>query len=250
MEELELKDIADDLVIINKHTIDKLFTLNHCSDCIALYIFYYKTAKWQKTNKIKATDRYVMKSLKWSSSKLTKIKNILKENGLIEIIQSRKNGKIDGWYLKINYLIHEKKLSNTKIKIEDSKNISLQDLVFSRSCTEKTNTINNNINTINNNINANEEQNGKNELNALDKLAYNFNEIWKIYPNKKGRVKSYQYYCQFILGRKVNGITYKLTNEQIYDAVVSYSNEVKGKEKQFILNGSTFFNTRIIDYIS
>lgn len=106
----------------------------------------------------------------------------------------------------------------------------------------------NNINS--NNINMNNINSANTELSVPDKLAYNFNEIWKIYPNKKGKIKAYQYYCQFILGRKVNGITYKLTNEQIYDAVVSYSNEVKDKDKQFILNGSTFFNTRILDYIS
>lgn len=103
----------------------------------------------------------------------------------------------------------------------------------------------------NNNKNNNKEyKENTSSLDYLDKLAYNFNEIWNIYPNKKGRIKAYQYYCQFILGRKVNGVIYKLSNEQIYDAVKNYSIEVKDKDKQYILNGSTFFNTRILDYIS
>ena len=54
--EIKLNDIADDLLILNKATIDTLFDLDNCSDCIALYVFYYKTAKWQKTNIIKAND--------------------------------------------------------------------------------------------------------------------------------------------------------------------------------------------------
>ena len=48
--QLKLNDIADELLIVNKITIDKLFNLENCTDCIALYLFYYKTAKWQKTN--------------------------------------------------------------------------------------------------------------------------------------------------------------------------------------------------------
>ena len=86
--EIKVNDIADNLLILNKTTIDALFKLNSCSDCIALYIFYYKTAKWQKTNVIKATDNYVESSMNWSHNRLLKIKTILKEKGLIDIIQN------------------------------------------------------------------------------------------------------------------------------------------------------------------
>ena len=54
MQEIKLNDIADGLLILNKITIDKLFQLENSADCIALYVFYYKTAKWQKTNQPKA----------------------------------------------------------------------------------------------------------------------------------------------------------------------------------------------------
>ena len=49
-QQTNLNDIADDLLIINKITVEKLYSLKNCADCIALYIFYYKIAKWQKTN--------------------------------------------------------------------------------------------------------------------------------------------------------------------------------------------------------
>lgn len=83
MEELRLKDIADELLILNKKTIENLFKLENCCDCIALYIFYYKTAKWQKANTIKANDTYVLKCLNWGVKRLRNAKTTLKDNGFI-----------------------------------------------------------------------------------------------------------------------------------------------------------------------
>lgn len=122
---LELKDIANELIIINKETIDKLFKLDNCVDCLALYIFYYKTAKWQKTNQIKASDNYVMKSLGFGKTKLVNAKKSLKENGLVEIVKKvDKSNKIQGWFIKINYIVKEQTISKIKptiIKENDEK---------------------------------------------------------------------------------------------------------------------------------
>lgn len=117
--EIKLNDIADDLLILNKATIDTLFDLDNCSDCIALYVFYYKTAKWQKTNIIKANDEYIKKSLKWGTKKILTTKQALKEAGLIDIVQRRKDGKIEGWYIKISYIVKQKKIEDIKITVED-----------------------------------------------------------------------------------------------------------------------------------
>lgn len=119
MEELKLKDLADDLLILNKITVDRLFQLDNSADCIALYVFYYKTAKWQKTKVVKANDLYVKKSLKWGIDKIRRTKAILKEHGLIDIVQKRKDGKIDGWYIEISYLVTERKLEDVKIKVQE-----------------------------------------------------------------------------------------------------------------------------------
>jgi len=118
--EIAVNDIADNLLILNKTTIDTLFRLDNCSDCIALYIFYYKTAKWQKTNTIKANDEYIKKSLKWGSKKILTTKQALKEAGLIDIIQKRKGGRIEGWYMKINYLVQQRKIEDIKITVENT----------------------------------------------------------------------------------------------------------------------------------
>ena len=121
---IKLNDIADDLLILNKMTIDTLFKLDNCADCISLYVFYYKTAKWQKTNTIKANDLYVKKSLKWGIDKIKRTKAILKEHGLINIVQRRKDGKIEGWYIEVSYLVTQRNIEDVKIKVEDSNNTS------------------------------------------------------------------------------------------------------------------------------
>lgn len=120
--EIELMDIADDLLILNKTTIDTLMELDNCADCIALYVFYYKTAKWQKTNQVKASDEYVKKCLKWGRDKIAKTKSTLKENGLIEIVQTRKDNKISGWYIKVSYLVNKKKIEDCKVRVNNTQN--------------------------------------------------------------------------------------------------------------------------------
>ena len=100
--EIQLTDICDDLLILNKTTVEHLFHTKEDS-AIVLYMFYYKTAKWQNTNKIYATDNYVKQCLNWGNSKLLKAKNVLKEYKLIEVIQKREENKISGWYIKVNY---------------------------------------------------------------------------------------------------------------------------------------------------
>lgn len=141
-EELKLNDIADNLLILNKTTIDKLFVLDNCTDCIALYLFYYKTAKWQKTNTIKANDTYIKKCLKWGADKIRKTKQILKENGLINIVQRRENGKISGWYIEVSYLVSQKKIEDIKIKVEDnSNNTQNQQVEKATSGNEETNAL-------------------------------------------------------------------------------------------------------------
>ena len=114
MEEFSLNDIANDLLIINKQTIDILFSLDNGADCVALYVFYYKTSKWQKTSSIKATDEYVKKSLKWGIDRIKKAKNILKDNGLIKVTKKTdEKGIIIGWFVELSYMI-ENHIHNTQ----------------------------------------------------------------------------------------------------------------------------------------
>ena len=141
MNDIKLNDIADDLLILNKITIDRLFQLENCADCIALYVFYYKTAKWQKTDTVKANDQYVKKSLKWGISKIQKTKQTLKEHGLIDIVQRRKDGKIEGWFIKVSYLVSERKADEIKIKVQESNNTQNEQVENCTSGNEETNAL-------------------------------------------------------------------------------------------------------------
>lgn len=141
MNDIKLNDIADNLLILNKITVDRLFQLENCADCIALYVFYYKTAKWQKTDTVKASDQYVKKSLKWGISKIQKTKQTLKEHGLIDIVQRRKDGKIEGWFIKVSYLVNERKADEIKIKVQNINNTQNEQVENCTSGNEETNAL-------------------------------------------------------------------------------------------------------------
>lgn len=139
MQEIELLDIADDLLVINKTTIERLFQ-HKDHNVLILYLFYYKTAKWQKNNPIKANDEYCKKCLHWGIDKIQNTKKELKELQLIETIRrTDEKGVVTGWYIKVHYLMDESRIPETTIP-------TLPQLVG-----QETNTINNNnINTNNN----------------------------------------------------------------------------------------------------
>jgi len=191
-DELELKDIADDLVILNKYTVDTLYSLENGADCIALYIFFYKTAKWQKTNSIKANEDYIKKCLGWGYDKIRRAKNILKENGLIQMVQNRKDNKIEGWYIQISYLVSQ----NSTDKIKVINNTQKQEVGNPTSREQEINALKYNINILENNNKMLEEENIKlkkeieilkeNNINIKkNKKENNFDEIFDYWNTKK-----------------------------------------------------------------
>lgn len=170
MQEIKLNDISDNLLILHKATIDKLYQLENAADCISLYVFYYKTAKWQKTNVIKASDEYVKKCLKWGNEKIRKTKQTLKENGLINIVQARTDNKISGWYIEVCYLVSEKSTHDIEIKIVDSKNSQNQQVAKPTSSNQETSALKEYIKCLkkeiemlkNNNLSEREEKENEN----------------------------------------------------------------------------------------
>jgi len=194
-EKLLLDDLSNDLLIINRTTIERLFQEDN-KEIVVLYMFYYKTAKWQNHNPIKANDEYTKKCLHWGTDKLKTLKNRLKEMELIEI-EKRLNDKkqIVGWYIKLNYYKTTTPETTTPIS----------PLVAS----QETNTINNNINT-NNNKNT-KERNIKKEFtkptleeveayckerhNTIDpKVFYDYYEVsnWKDIKNWKQKLITWE----------------------------------------------------------
>lgn len=65
-------------------------------------------------------------------------------------------------------------------------------------------------------------------------------KIINLYPGKKTKA---------IREKKLPGIIKQYGEEQIMRCVERYAKECRGKEKQFILNESTFWNGRYIDYL-
>lgn len=221
MKEMQLNDISNELLILNKYTIDKLFTFENCSDCVALYIFYYKTAKWQKNSRIKANDTYTKLCLKWGNDRLKKAKDILKANGLIEMVQNRINGKIDSWFIKVNYFVNEKKEDEIKILVE-SNNSQNQQLLNPNCGSQETNTINNNTNTINNNISTKENIDNNN----TDVLSLSIKEKAKKTAFVPPTLDEIKEYCE----KRNNGVD----AQKFFDYY--QANEWKDKNNKIVTN--------------
>lgn len=76
------------------------------SDMLALWMFYAYTARWQNTNRPRATVAYIIKGLGWGRDKVRKARNGLAKLKLIEDAQQvDEGGKVTGAYVKINYLV-------------------------------------------------------------------------------------------------------------------------------------------------
>lgn len=103
MEKHEL--IENNILILSKQTMDLFLAEENPADLIAVYLFYYHTAKWQGTNQPKATDTYVRKGLKLGRMRVEAAQKVLIRLGLIErVITKKERGKFEGWYMKIKYI--------------------------------------------------------------------------------------------------------------------------------------------------
>lgn len=99
--------IENELIIITKQTFDAFLRSDFPADLIALYNFYYYTAKWQETNQPKCTTGYTAEGLKWSEAKVRRAKKELMRLGLVEDVQQKVNGKVTGCFIKLNYIIKQ-----------------------------------------------------------------------------------------------------------------------------------------------
>ncbi len=144
----------------------------------------------------------------------------LKESNYIQISQSKNESRFSNNIYKINLNLPCTKISDTE-----------------------------NQDTNNNNFNNNKEKDIPSSKD--EELRNHFELIWKEYPNKKGKSKAEGYYFGWLKGRKINSITRKITDEQMYYAVRKYAKECEENkiEQQFIKHGDTFFNSYILDYV-
>ena len=206
--------IEDNIMIISKQTMDLFLTVEKPSDCIGLYLFYYYTAKWQETNTVKCTTSFASKGLHWTKEKTISIKKTLIELGLIEdITKKNKNGKINGWYIKVNYIWKQQTVKdNLKNHPTGKPEGGLDQWV------EKPDT---------NALSAN----SLNALNANSKID-DFPIFWNLYDKKVSQTK-----CQ----TKWNKLSAK-DKQAILDVLPAYKNATP--DKKYRKNPETFLNNR------
>ncbi|MCC3868933.1 hypothetical protein [Terrisporobacter mayombei] len=81
----------------------------------------------------------------------------------------------------------------------------------------------------------------KNDKNVKNNIyTSQCDELWKLYPNKKGKKDAY---------KKLPKLLEEYLLEELKRSVERYSKEVEGKNKQYIQHGSTFFNGGYVDYL-
>ena len=91
------------------------------------------------------------------------------------------------------------------------------------------------------------EINPEQNINLLNKSTkYNIcascDAIWRLYPKKKGKAQAY---------KKIPGLISKYGFEQLERAVKRYKDEINNEntENKYIAYGSTFFNSKYMDYL-
>ena len=259
----EVIDIAGELLIINKMTIERILKFENAAECLALYMLYYITCEMQQTNIIKANDSYVKKALHWGLTKIKQTKNTLQENGLIEIVQRREQGKIQGWYINVKYYVNEiNKEEDGKIVSKRHFEHSKPQVVLTTGGERETNAYyNNNINAYYNIYNTHsdfsnaevcdKEENYVDKDKSEEELQNNFELIWKEYPRKDGKARAFEGYKQWLRGKKIGKKRIKLDNYEMWEATKKYAElvEKEKREEKYIKMGSTFFTSTILDYI-
>ena len=164
--------IEDNIIILSRQTMDLMLKEEYPSELIALYCFYYYTAKWQQTNAPKCTTGYVMNGLRWTKEKVIRSKKALKRLGLIEdVVRKNNKGQITGWYIKLHYIW---KKENTRRVVKNQKVAEPEGGKTHPVDKPDTNALSdNNINTLNdNNINA---------LSVSDASVANLNKLIEMF---------------------------------------------------------------------
>lgn len=111
MEENVVYDLNQEPIVLSKSIIDMTLKTENPSDSLALYTFLYYTAKWQKTNTVKATTSYIMDAFKWGNRRVSEAKKTLKSLGLIKNIK-RNTSSNKGWYIEIQFIWSQKTTQN------------------------------------------------------------------------------------------------------------------------------------------
>ena len=176
----------------------------------------------------------------------TSIKNTLEELkmfGYLEVIKLLPNQTKSG-RIEYEYIIYERpKQEGKKQGVE---NLGVEFLEVENQGQLNTNKLNTNNKNIYNMLNEEKNDKKDNELNELCESLY------QDYPKHKGKSDAIKHIKALLTGnKKINGKKVKLTAEEICTAICNYESEIEVKKtsEEYILYASTFFNSRIFDYL-
>lgn len=240
--------IENELIIITKQTFDAFLRSDFPADLIALYNFYYYTAKWQETNQPKCTTGYTAEGLKWSEAKVRRAKKELMQLGLVEDVQQKVNGKVTGCFIKLNYILKQEAVhhpndfsqggneSNHPYDFPQGGNVHRVENLQTNALSS------NNINALSaNSLNAlssDKETQQKLDKPSQKELENDFEEVWKAYPKKQGKEAAKKAY---IKARKAG-----ISNCEIVAGLTRYKLFIQANrtEDRYIKHGSTWFNQK------
>lgn len=118
-------DVANEPIVLSKAVGDLFLRQDNPGDLIALYWFYYYTAKWQGTNQPKASTLYAAKGLNWSEHRIRRVKQQLIQMKLIEDVVTRDEGqKVTGHYIYVRFIWSETTLTEIQ-RVENRKGNAL-----------------------------------------------------------------------------------------------------------------------------
>lgn len=209
---------SNEPIVLSKHLLDLLLKEDNPAELIALYVFYYYTAKWQHTDQVRATNTYVIQGLHWGTEKIKLRKTKLVELGLIKnIIKKDQNGLFSGHYVYVNVLPSQENLHDYRSPFMESE------------C----------INTL--------IPNSRNTTSSIEDVEESislkhFEDFWKLYPRKDS--KGYALSIWSKLCKKKERPTWI----QIKKAIFAQIKSDRWQDKKFIPIASTWLNqTRWLD---
>ena len=155
---------------------------------------------------------------------LRKILTNLKEKGLLKMRNDGSGGCSEYMTIKPDRLPDSAELSSGEVRNSVPEGAELS------SC-PTSNNINNNINNINN---TKENKKRKSE----EDLKQDFEELWKLYPRKRGKEPAFKHYKRALKEGS--------TNEEIRQGILNLIEDIRKNktEERYIPYGSTFFNEK------
>lgn len=171
-----------------------------------------------KDNAYPGTD-LICYQLNISKNTLQRYIKELKDNNCIMVTQERNQGKFSHNIYSLLPCTVTQKAVNEK--------------VVNQKLDTKNNSIKNNSNNIYSASNDSTSVSSRINKEQVEK-------IWKLYPRKEGKKQSMT---------KIPKIIKEIGEDELIKAIERYKNKIKGQETRFIMQGSTFFNGRYMDYL-